>query len=170
VRATITQRQKDGGAFIQRKEYYVDCAIEFIDQERQRIYANRDTLLTHVIASGPDMSYGEYRWSPRSYSRGAPFVLVLLLVVGIPTLPRPIADHLGSVLLLLLLIGYCIFNFYNDHEGFAASDKIRVATVLDQPRFSIYARSADDAQTIATDIRTRLNDLDALLKERSVAV
>lgn len=164
MRATITQRQKDGGAFSQRKEYYVNCAIEFTDQERQRINANPDTLLTHVIAGGHDMSYGEFRWSPRSYSQGAPFVLVLMLVVGIPTLPRPIADHLGSVLLLLLIIGYCIFNFYNDHEGFATSDQIRVTTVLHQPNFSIYARSADDAHAIATDIRTRLNDLDAQLK------
>jgi hypothetical protein len=170
MRATTTQRQKDGGVFGQRAEYYVDCTVEFTEQERERIKANPDTLLTHVISAGHDLSYGEFRWSPRSYARGAPFVLVLVLAVGIPTISRPITDHFGEVLVLLLLVGYCIFNIFDDHEGFPASDRIRAAFVLDQPIFSVYAESADVAETVAADICTRLNDLDALLKESPAAV
>ena len=52
MRATITQRQKDGGVFGHRPEYYVDCDIEFTDQERERIRADPDALLAHVISPG----------------------------------------------------------------------------------------------------------------------
>src|SRR5262245_15893376 len=76
MRTTIAQRQDVGGSLRQRQEYYVDCTIELSDDERQRIKANPDTLLNHVIAGGHDMSYGEFRWSSRSYSQSAPFMLV----------------------------------------------------------------------------------------------
>jgi hypothetical protein len=163
MRATITQREQAGGVFRQRQEYYVDCAIEWTADERQRIEASPDTLLQHVIAGARDMTYGEYRWSPRSYSRSAPFVLALVLLVGVFTLPHPILDNPGSLALWLALIGYCIFNYFNDHEGFAPSDVIRVATILENPSFSIYAKNAAEADAIAADIRKRLNELDTLL-------
>ena len=163
MHATITQRQEPGGALGQRQEYYLDCTVQLNDDERQRIKASSETLLDHVIASGHEMSYAEFRWSPRSYSRGAPFLLVLLLVVGIWMLPLPIMDNLGTLFLWLSLIGYCVFNFFNGHEGFASSDVIRVSTILDKPSFSIYAKNKAEADFIAEDVRMHLSELDALL-------
>lgn len=170
MRATITQRQEAGGVFGQREEKYVDCAIELNDDERRLIKANPDMLLNHVIAGGRDKSYGEFRWSPRSYSQSAPFVLALLVLVGIPSLPRPIADNLGSFLLWLSLIGYCIFNYFNDHEGFAPSDVVRVATVLVKPDFSIYAKNKTEADSIEADVRKHLSEFDALLSAKPATV
>lgn len=171
MRATITQREKDGGVFGQRREYYVDCDIELTDAERALIGANPDTLLAHLISPGSDTTFSEYRYSPRTYAQGAPLLVAIAFFLAIPALLHPtLAENRSSLFLLLSAIGYWIYTIYDDHEGFPASAEISVGSVLDQPRFSLYARDAEIANTVAADIRKRLDDLDAKLKEAPATV
>lgn len=163
MNVTIEQRHKDGGLFWHHDEYYVDCAIAFSDLERERIRQNAEKYLTYVISAGYDAP-SESLYSPRNIKRGSFFLLFMALLLFASSLPNPTWSGNRDVMLMVAAaVGSWLYGTWFDHEGYRASDELRLGAVIDRPRFVLYARTRDLAQRTAADLRERLSKMDAML-------
>jgi hypothetical protein len=163
MNVTIEQRQKAGGLFWQRDEYYVDCAVEFSDLERKRIDQDPERFLTYVVSAGYDAP-SESLHSPRNIKRGTFFLLFMALLLFASSFPNTSWSGNGDVILLLAAaMGSWLYGTWFDYEGVPASDEIALGAIVNQPRLVLYARTRELAQQTAADLRERLTRLEAML-------
>jgi len=160
MRVTIEHRDKTSGVLQNHKEYYIDCQVEFSEEERS-IIRERD-----LYKSG--FTIGTSTPPPSSASvlgTIALRVLSPLLVIG-----GIIASLSGSGLSGPLIIGGSalfisgwIRGRKEDKRWANDEQMITVKRLLHNPRFTVNAWSPIRAQALDEELREHLADLKAVI-------
>ncbi len=160
MRVTIDHREEAGGISGARRRYYVDCTVQFSEEERAVIKA-RD-LYNHLIridAATPPPSKAAYV--------GTGFIRVagrLLIVGGVvlgfaDAFARFGAEGL-SFLMVLVGIGLEIYGWRRgrkqDKRIEQIGQEITLRQLISNPRFTVYATDPANAKQIEEEIRAAL--------------
>jgi hypothetical protein len=158
MRVTIEHREEAAGLARQMRNYFVDCAIEFSEEEKAIIKARK--LYDHVVTSGffspppTPLSENAPEWLRAVV---APIAAMIGVIVGIQSAFTHAGEGL-SFFLLLLGGGTWVYGFLAMRKQDAAAKRqtITIRTIIDGSGFSIYAPSPADAKVIDEDLRDKL--------------
>lgn len=168
MRVTIGHREESGGISGQRRTYFVDCTIEFSEEERAIIKA-RD-LYRHnivVLAATPLPS--------RTAVVGIGFmrtVGVLCTIAGpaigiVGGFTKSGGEGLGFALLFgglaMMIFGKRRAN-QQDHRLVQPEQSVTVSQLLSKPRFVVHALDPAHAKFVDSDIRARLLELKKIIR------
>jgi hypothetical protein len=168
MQAMISRRFKPGVPLVRSDEYYVDCDIEYSDDERKIIEARN--LFDHVLSAGSH-AWPESGNSPRNLKLGSIFLVVMGVIVLIAQLVAGSFYSNGlsqSMLLFMAAIGCWICGTYADHEGIRADDQVTAGDFFHDPHLSICAESEARAQQVEAEIRSGIERLKNLISSPEV--
>lgn len=166
---TIEHREQAAGLGGQRRRYFVDCTVEFSQEERAIIKA-RD-LYEHTIAVRPAEPL-----PTRLAVFGAgvlPSIGSLLILGGIgyalyAAFTNPSGEFWGG-LVFAIGVGLHVYGWWasrrQDKRLETGEQIIKLRTLLTAPRFTVYAVDPAAAKAAEDDIRTALLSLKQLLQE-----
>jgi hypothetical protein len=162
VRVTVEHREKTSGLLQNRKEYYVDCRVEFSEEERsiikeRNLYRNGFPIRTSTPVPGQASILGTMIMRLVS-----PLMIVGGIIYGI-------AGGGGlSGLLVLGGIGLFIAGWIREHrqDRRLATDEqfVTINQLLDNPTFTVYAGNPAAARGFEEDVRENVTDLKQLIK------
>jgi hypothetical protein len=162
VRVTVEHREKTSGVLQNRKEYYIDCRVEFSEEERSIIkerdlYRNGFPIRTSTPLPGHASFVGTMIMRLVS-----PFMIVGGIIYGI-------AGGGGlSGLLVFGGIGLFIASWIREHrrDQRLATDEqfVTINRLLDNPTFTVYAGNPAAAKGLEEDVRENVTYLKQLIK------
>jgi hypothetical protein len=158
MRVTVEHREEAAGLGGQKRNYFVDCAIEFSEEEKAIIKARR--LYDQIVTSGyfsPPPSRLSQNAAPWLRAVVAPVAAMIGLIVGIQSAFTHVGEG-ASFLLLLAAGGLWAYGFFEERKQDALSEKVTITirNIIDRKRFSIYASSPAQAKAIDEDLREKL--------------
>jgi hypothetical protein len=164
MRVTISHREEGTGVTGKWHNYFVDCIVEFSEEERAIIRAR--SLYDQIVISGflapppPPLSRNAPFWL-RSI---APATALMGLIIFIQALFTKVGSDL-SILILLISGAFWLYGFLGHwrQQKSLEEQRVLVRHFLDRRRLSIYASSPAHAKQIEYDLREKLVELKALI-------
>ncbi len=167
MRVTIEHREESAGPSGSTKNHFVDCTVEFSEEEKAIIKA-RD-LYNHNFRVGPATpisSQAAFVGAGLLNSLGR---LGVLSGVVLGILSAFIRGESGTIAGWLLFIGAALWIYAatvmrrQDKRVSEPDQIIKLRNLLDRRRFTVYASSPAQAQTIEEEIRNALTYTKQLL-------
>jgi hypothetical protein len=169
MRVTIEHREATTGVIGTRKECYVDCKVEFSEEERA-IISERDLYReAFTVRTSTPTPSGTAFWSTNIMRGVGPLMIVGGLIYGmiVEGLGHAPTNYGGPI--LFIGIGLTIYGWIRsrrEDKRFEASDqRITVKQLLSNPTFTVHAWNAGYAKGIENEIRQHLVSLKALIKD-----
>lgn len=164
MRVTIRHREEETGITGKWRNYFVDCVVEFSEEEKAVIKAR--SLYDQIVLTG------FLAPPPPPLSRNAPFWLRAIapltaltgLVIFIQSMFTKLYDGLG-LLLLLIAAGFWVYGFLGEfkQQRSLEEQKVPIRDLLDRGVLTIYAPSPAHAKAIEDDLQQKLSALKALI-------
>jgi len=163
MRVTIEHREQSGGITGARRTYFVDCTVQFSEEERAIIKA-RDLYETgfDIHAANPLPSRVAYVGSGLIRSIGR-----LLILGGVGLGIYVVFAHTsgGDLGYLMFFAGICleIYGWWRGRQQDKRIEQpeqtITIRRLLSKPRFTVHAYDPASAKVIEHDIRSNLEGL-----------
>jgi hypothetical protein len=158
MRVTIEHREETAGATGSKRNYFVDCTVQFSEEERAIIQA-RGLYDHHIVVDSA--------LPPRSGAHfvGAGFLRGFAPITGIAGFVIMFFSEGLGAFLIFLAIGMFVAGFFMDRRdvGPGEPQQITMRRLLNNARFSIYAADPASAKVIDADLREKLSNLKSLL-------
>ncbi len=168
MRVTIEHREKPAGFSGNERRYFVDCAIEFSEEEKsiikQRGLGDRYIKTESDIPTGGGIA--DFTWANtglRMLSRllvlGGIAAIILGMVGNRSALNFPTPLFVGAFLVFL-------YRKYAERRSTASYEerRITVRQLLKDPRFTVYAPDPAVAKGLEHNIREQLVDLKEIIQ------
>jgi len=161
MRVTIEHREEGAGLSGSKKHYFVDCAIDFSEEEKA-IIKSRGLYDHHFTIDGAE--------PPRTTGNfiGAGALKGFAPIIGLGGFIWGVFGG-GSLAGLLVFgaIGMYIAGFFMDRKpvGEALSQTINVRRLINNPRFTVFAPDPAYAKGLEGQIREDLTNLKTLITE-----
>jgi hypothetical protein len=175
MQVTIRHREEPGRSANKHRDYFVDCRIEFSEEEKAIIAARRLENQYHLTLPAALPYYAGMMEG--GLPSGLVQTLTRLCVIATPILfviaGTTGSNGLGALSLLLPFIAVGLFIYRKSMEkrsNTALDDQvISAGQLVNQPAFTVYAESPDDAKATDQMIRFRLTELkDAIMRNAEV--
>ena len=168
MRVTIEHREATSGVLGTHKQSYVDCTVQFSEEERAIVQA-RDLYREgfFVRTSTPLPSSGSTLGTGLMRGFG-PLLIVAGLLYGMIVEGLAHAQTNFGAPALFLGIGLTVFGFFRsrkEDKRFETDEQhITVKQLLDKPTFTVHAWNPAAAKGIDEDIRQNLAGLKSLIQ------
>ncbi len=162
MRVTIEHREVVSGALSNHKDCYVDCTVQFSEEERA-IVKERDLYSEgfSVRASTPLPSTGSTVGTGLMRGFG-PLMIVVGFIWGLA------GGGTGAGLLCFAGIGFIVFGWFRsrkEDKRFESSNQyVTIKQLLNKPTFTVHAWNPAAAKGIEDDIRQNLVGLKNLMQ------
>jgi hypothetical protein len=158
MHVSINHREETAGLSGKHRNYFVDCTVQFSEEERATIEAR--ALHQHSFEVG-----GAQPPRARSHYIGAGFLRGLAPIVGIVGIVLAFFSAIGG-LLIVAAIGMFIAGFVMDRRpaGEAKPQHLTLGRLLNNPRITIYAYDPAEAARVDDELRETL----AAIKDRLI--
>ena len=159
MRVTISHREEVNGLMRRGRDYFVDCAVEFSEEERAIIRA-RDLHYSFVIRSAA---------APPSYSAyvGIGMLRLVSFVIIIGGLASMITQSSGGGFLLFAGIALAIFSwlygYLQDRRINKTEQEVTLRSLLSGRVLTVYAFNPLYASAAEQQIRDELGHIKALI-------
>lgn len=159
MRVTIEHREEASGVTGKKRDYFVDCGIEFSEEEQAIIKARslHDTVITSGYTSPPvSFARGE---SPYWLKGLAPLMIIGGFIFGVA------GGGTLAGLIVIAGIGFLIYGFVAPHLHAKQSreQNITIRDIVNRRSFSLYAMNPVDAKIIDDKLRESLANLKSFL-------
>lgn len=169
MRVTINHREQAAGATGTKRNYFVDCAVAFSEEEKAIIKARG--LNGHnfsIRASTPLPSEVAFAGSGILRAVGL-FLIIGAVILGLYSGFAKTSGEGLSVLMLFLGVGLQIYGWIKgrrqDKRIENDEQKITISDLLSKGRFSVHALDPSHAKAIEDEIRSQLSYTKQLIQD-----
>ena len=163
MRVTIEHREETTGLTQSHKESFIDCKVEFSEEERAIIKARdlyRESFIVGVATQPP--STGSIL-GPAAMKFFGPILIIASFIVGFAT-----GSEGFSGFMFVLGIGLTIYGWWRswrvDRRLDTDDQLITIRQLLSNPSFTVHALNAGYAKAVEEDIRDHLVSLKTLIQ------
>ena len=166
MRVSIKHREETSGVLQNQKQCYLDCQVEFSEEERS-IIKERDLYRDGftVRTSTPVRTMASFG-STIFMRLASPFIAIGGLVYGIVG-SGPLAEPLGTLLIFggIGLFIYSWFRRRREDKRLANDEQfVTIKQLLSNPIFTVHAWNAHAAKGVEEELREHLASLKSLIK------
>jgi hypothetical protein len=163
MRVTIEHREETSGALRNKRDYFVDCAIDFSDEERAIIKARG--LHDHAIPTGL-LAAPSYSMAPAMLRAIAPLTALVGFAIWMIWLNTESVRTLGVMMVIGAGAAWLYgLRYHRRKERELSTDNVSVRDIIDKRKFSIWAASPAQAKAADAELRDHLANLKALIME-----
>jgi hypothetical protein len=159
MRVTIEHREQTAGIAAGNRNYFVDCTVEFSEEEKAIIKARAlgDTVVTSGLTSVP---VGTVKGvSPYLLRAAAPIMIIGGFIFGVA------GGGTFAGLIVFAGFGFLIYGFVAPrlHDKRSSVQDIKIRDILNRYSFSLFAFDPVEAKTIDARLREELAGLKSFL-------
>ena len=153
MQVTINHREETAGLAGKQRYYFVDCTVQFSEEERATIDARAMHQHSFEVA-------GSQPPRRRSHFIGAGFMRGLSPIIGLIGIVLAFFSAVGG-LLIVAAIGMFIAGFVMDRRptGDAPPQHLTLGRLLNNPRITIYAYDPAEAARVDDELREILGNV-----------
>jgi len=169
MRVTIEHREEATGVIGNRKDCYVDCKVEFSEEERAIIQERDLYRESFAVRTSTPLPSNTAFWGTNIMRGVGPLMIVGGLFYGMFVEGLAHVNSNYGAPILFIGIGLTIYGWIRgrrEDKRFETSEQtITIKQLLSNPKFTVHAWNAGYAKGIEDEIREHLVALKSLIKD-----